>query len=108
MKNLQQTLKNHINKQHIAWKNYTKCFITQVNRLLEYMGENKDFTINDLEEAMQENFYNNYNCKILTKKALACNIVEKYSFVQFCYRHWLKTVKELIDIEAKIAYSFIE
>ncbi len=109
MKNLQETLKNRMIKERKAWKNYSKCFITQVNRLLEYMGKEKDFSMNDLQDAMEKNFYKNYICKTLTKKALACNIVDRYSYVQYCFRKWIEAVKEVTDIEVEImAESFME
>lgn len=105
MKNLQETLKNRINNQRVAWNIYSRCFISHANRLLKHMGEEKDYSIDDLQEALQENFYKNYICKELSKKALVSVAVEKYDYIQFCYRHWLKTVKEVFDIEVEITRS---
>lgn len=102
MKNLAEQLQNLKKREQQAWETYSKSVTTQVNRLLEHMGEKKDFTMDDLHFINQENQDKNFNCAVLSNKTIAWNTVERYAWVKQSWSKWYKALRELSALEKEI------
>ena len=102
MKNLAEQLEALKRAEEQAWEIYSKSVTTQVNRILDHMGLEKNFSMDDVANINRDNQDHDFATPTISDKTLAYAVVNRYSWVKVCREKWNKAFKKYFDFKKEI------